>query len=444
MRRRTILALPLAAGCGRSPQVPEAAANCVAVAPFTGDDALAFALTSEVTQVAARAPGFVAIGRATAATLRGTSDPRAAAARLGAGLIIQGDLAHTSAGWEVRLRVSPGAAIPPVRAPELPAARDQALEKVGAALKDTSDPAGWLRRASRGWEAAARARRELDETHSPERARQYLEEALHADAGCAHALAVLADWHYARGEYDDARRAAERAVAAEPLLAAAHARLGAIALGIDRDPGPARRHYAAAAQADPSSSSAGARQGFAAMLEKSTDEGVAAVRRAVRYDALSANAQNDLAFALYLAQRYAEAIEQSSRAITLHAGAAASYHRRGWAHAAAGHWESALGDAEVMRKTGAAAAQVESLRGYVLGRSGRVAEASRAMEGLPDYAAAVVASGLRQADAVLERLNRCARMVDPYLVYVTLEPVFEWLRSDSRYPALEMLLIRRK
>jgi tetratricopeptide (TPR) repeat protein len=86
-----------------------------------------------------------------------------------------------------------------------------------------------------------------------------------------------------------------------------------------------------------------------------------------------------------------------------------------------------------------------SLRGYLMARRGRTEEA-RAVLGaledaarvryLPPYAMALVHAGLGEHDASFAWLDRAHEVRDVHVVYLPVDPKWDPLRSDARFPAL--------
>jgi hypothetical protein len=86
-----------------------------------------------------------------------------------------------------------------------------------------------------------------------------------------------------------------------------------------------------------------------------------------------------------------------------------------------------------------------ALRGYVLARLGRGAEARdilRMLESLskeryvPPYSIALVQAGLGERDAALASLDRALEARDVNLVFLPVDPRWDAYRSDPRFRAL--------
>jgi hypothetical protein len=83
-----------------------------------------------------------------------------------------------------------------------------------------------------------------------------------------------------------------------------------------------------------------------------------------------------------------------------------------------------------------------SLTGYILGRSGRQAEAREVLGALetasrqryvPPYALALVHAGLGDADAAFDWLDRAYAARDVHLMFLTVDVKWDRYRSDPRF-----------
>jgi tetratricopeptide (TPR) repeat protein len=86
-----------------------------------------------------------------------------------------------------------------------------------------------------------------------------------------------------------------------------------------------------------------------------------------------------------------------------------------------------------------------STRGYVLAKSGRTREAREVLEGLiarsheryvPGYAIALVQAGLGDREAMLASLDTALAAHDVHLVFLPVDPKWDFYRTDPRFSAL--------
>ncbi|HEX6161893.1 MAG TPA: tetratricopeptide repeat protein, partial [Vicinamibacterales bacterium] len=86
-----------------------------------------------------------------------------------------------------------------------------------------------------------------------------------------------------------------------------------------------------------------------------------------------------------------------------------------------------------------------ALRGYILGKTGRTAEARDVLRTLqaaareryvPPYAIGLVHAGLGETDAVFQSLERAYEERDVHLIFLTADPKWDDYRKDGRFTAL--------
>ena len=147
----------------------------------------------------------------------------------------------------------------------------------------------------------------------------------------------------------------------------------------------------------------------------------------------------------FQARDYAGALQHANRAIALDQEFWIGHQMRGQAL-------EELGDHDLALKALATAARLSgqnskpiSLTGYILGRSGRTAEARDLLGALemasrqryvPPYALALVHAGLGDADATFEWLNRAYAARDVHLMFLTVDVKWDRYRSDPRFGEL--------
>ena len=141
----------------------------------------------------------------------------------------------------------------------------------------------------------------------------------------------------------------------------------------------------------------------------------------------------------FQARDYAGALQHANRAIALDQEFWIGHQMRGQAL-------EELGDHDLALKALATAARLSgqnskpiSLTGYILGRSGRTAEARDLLGALemassqryvPPYALALVHAGLGDADAAFEWLDRAYAARDVHLMFLTVDVKWDRYRSD--------------
>ena len=245
---------------------------------------------------------------------------------------------------------------------ELFAVQDELAAAIGRALERRLTPWSLEPPDPAAYEALLRARYLLGRgvTESVRRAVDELERAVSLDADFAPAWAELSRaWQSLplppSETIDRARAAAEQAAERDPELAAAHARLGSIALYYDYDWAVADRALARARELDPGSSEIQqASAGFFAAMGRSR-EASEAMERARRLDPVSVTVASDAGWYRFVAGDFPGALAACDVALELepeHRGAhfyrLLTYRRTGdeaaAARAAEADWELLLRD----------------------------------------------------------------------------------------------------
>ncbi len=245
--------------------------------------------------------------------------------------------------------------------------------------------------------------------------------------------------------YPMAREAAETALELDPKLAEAHAALATV---LDRyywDTEAAGVHFRRALELDPSS--ARARRFHAAYLRNlgRFEEALAEVRTAQTLDPLFAFSRLEEGQILYMARRYDEAIATYEELLRIVPGTERAYVFIGLARAQQERFEEAL-DALQRMDPELQHPDALAIRGYVYGKMGRPEDALRMLtrleglaaehDGATLFQAAAIRIGLGQHDAALDLLERAVEQPTWHLRLLKVEPVFDPLRSDSRFETL--------
>ena len=239
-----------------------------------------------------------------------------------------------------------------------------------------------------------------------------------------------------------AREAAVRAVAANPDVAEAQHALGHVNWAFEWDWPAAEAAFRRAIELDRSYSLVHLILAHLLSQTGRHAEAEPLTRRGRELDPL-----NPLSYALssqvsFQARDYAGALQHANRAIALDQEFWIGHQMRGQAL-------EELGDHDLALKALAAAARLSgqnskplSLTGYILGRSGRTAEArdllgalemASSQQYVPPYALALVHAGLGDADAAFEWLDRAYAARDVHLMFLTVDVKWDRYRSDPRF-----------
>jgi TolB-like protein/Tfp pilus assembly protein PilF len=173
-------------------------------------------------------------------------------------------------------------------------------------------------------------------------------------------------------------------------------------------------------------------------------EAVAQAERARALDPLSLMINNDLAFALWIARRHSEAIEQYRRTLELEPHFAEARRELGLIYAQTGHFDAAVAQLE---KAAALGQENETLAylGYTQALAGRRAEAERVLAELrrrserryvSPLMSGLVQMGLRDHDGAFVSLGHALDNRCPTMIFLASWPIFDAIRSDPRYQGM--------
>ena len=238
------------------------------------------------------------------------------------------------------------------------------------------------------------------------------------------------------------REAAGRAVAANPDLAEAQHALGHVDWAFEWDWPAAEAAFRRATELDPSYSLVHL---ILAHLLSQTGRHAEAepfMRRARELDPL-----DPLSYALssqvaFQASDYAAALQHANRAIALDQEFWIGHQMRGQALEQLGDDDLALKALSTAARLSGQNSKPISLTGYILGRSGRTAEARDVLGALqmasrqryvPPYALGLVQAGLGDADAAFQSLDRAYVVRDVHLMFLTVDVKWNRYRTDPRF-----------
>jgi TolB-like protein/DNA-binding winged helix-turn-helix (wHTH) protein/Flp pilus assembly protein TadD len=285
-----------------------------------------------------------------------------------------------------------------------------------------------------------------------ERAVQHFRQAAERDPGYALAWAGLAVAFGSapingdappRAVWAQARDAASRALQAGPDLAEVQAGAGLVQFWLEWDWAAAEASFKRAVQIDPNYPVGHRLLGIALSHLGRHDEAAGPMRRVRELEPLHPM-NHSLSAQVALNAR-------NPRAALAHARHSAVIHPEFWiAHYQAAQAHEQLGEYDLALEALARAApgvnsKILSLRGYLLARRARTAEARDVIAILeatarnkyvPPYAMALVAAGLDDRDAAVTWLERAHAVHDVHLALIPTDPKWDRLRTDPRVAAL--------
>ena len=242
-----------------------------------------------------------------------------------------------------------------------------------------------------------------------------------------------------------ARESAVRAVAANPDVAEAQHALGHVNWAFWWDWRAAEAAFRRAIQLDPSYSLVHLILGHLLSQTGRHAEAERFMRRGRELDPLNPLSYGLSSQVAFQARDYAGALQYANRAIALDQEFWIGHQMRGQALEESGDHDLALKALATAARLSGQNSKPISLTAYVLGRSGRTAEARDLLGALelashqryvPPYALALVHAGLGDADAAFEWLDRAYAARDVHLMFLTVDVKWDRYRSDPRFGKL--------
>jgi TolB-like protein/Flp pilus assembly protein TadD len=243
-----------------------------------------------------------------------------------------------------------------------------------------------------------------------------------------------------RESFEKAEADARRALALAPELAEAHLALAFVSELGTLDFAEAREEYERALALAPGNSEVLRGSGRFTALMGQFDTAIAALRRVVVLDPLARSSHLALGRALYLARRYAEATTVFGEVISLDPLFKTAYGEKGLALYGLGDLQGARAACETQRDDWGS----KYCLAVVYDRLARHAEARAELAKIKDYwgdaapyqYAEIYAQWGDRAKA-LAWLETAMRVRDSGLVYVKTDPLFDPLRKEPRFQAIE-------
>ena len=242
-----------------------------------------------------------------------------------------------------------------------------------------------------------------------------------------------------------AREAAQHAARADPALAEAQSVLAYVNWMLEWDWPAAEAGFRRATSLDPAYAEAHRMLGHCLSQMGRHSEALAAMRRSRQLDPLSAITHALSAQVAFQARDYPAALEHARQAIVVNPELWIGYMERAQAYEQLGSRDRALEDLTRAESFSGRNSKAISLRGYVLAKSGRAAEAREVVKTLhdlardqyvPPAAIALVHAGLGDRDAVFEWLDRAYAARDVHLIYLPVDPKWDPYRTDARFQDL--------
>jgi serine/threonine protein kinase/tetratricopeptide (TPR) repeat protein len=236
--------------------------------------------------------------------------------------------------------------------------------------------------------------------------------------------------------------AAKRALEIDEHLAEAHVSLAGTLADYEWDWAGSEREFQIAVSLNPNSSFVHSSYAHLLRQEGKIEESIREGRRGVELDPVSAPGSFLLAQSLYEARRYDEAVFQLQKTLDLEPRFWPAHLYLGKTLAEQGQFEKAVDE---LKKAGDFTAEPYATIGCVYGRMGRAGDARKVIADLQQqskngYVAptnfAKVYIGLGEKDQAFAWLEKGYQQRDFWMAFLKGDPIFDSLRSDSRFQDL--------
>ena len=284
----------------------------------------------------------------------------------------------------------------------------------------------------------------------------FFEQAIHDDpsyaeayAGLAGATAILGqvpnDGMPPRDAKPKAKEAAQRALQLNPRLAEAHAVLGNVAMSYDWDLGTAEKELLRAIALNPNDPTAHEWYCHLLIVENRNPEALVEARHALDLDPVSPLFHTVMAETYYFGRAYDAAIEEAQQVVKLHPDLPLAYFWLGSAYREKKMYPQAVETFQRARQISGDNPAMLMAYGNVQALAGNTDEARSALGKLQQLSAtrfvpslypAAIHVGLKELDEVFRLLNLAYDERVDRLVYLSVDPMADPLRTDPRFVQL--------
>jgi TolB-like protein/class 3 adenylate cyclase/Tfp pilus assembly protein PilF len=286
------------------------------------------------------------------------------------------------------------------------------------------------------------------------RAIEYFDKALAKDShfalahtGISDSYAQLAWFEFLspKEAFPKARTHAEKALMIDNQLAEAHTSLGLVMFQYDRNWAAAEKEFRKALELNPNY--APAHQFYADYLKAlgRFDEALIQMKLASEIDPLSLAINTGIGHVLYLSRQYDLAIEQYRKSVQMDPTFVQARLWFGRPYLQKGMYEEAIREVEEAVKLSGGSNISLAVLGHAYASAGRRTDAEKVLNDLlqrskghyvPSYWIALVYIGLNDKEKAFEWLEKAYEDRSSWLVWMKVEPRFDFLRSDARFDSL--------
>jgi tetratricopeptide (TPR) repeat protein len=287
------------------------------------------------------------------------------------------------------------------------------------------------------------------------RGMDYFQQAIGIDPYYAAAYTGLADCYAKLGDvgtpampskeaFFKGKIAATKALEIDGALAEAHTSLAHFHLH-DYKWSEAELEFKRAFELNPNYATAHHWYAYCLLMVGRPDEALAEIARALELDPLSLPINNDFGDILYFARRYDRAIEQLQKTLEMDPQYLQARVDLARVYEQKGMYKEAVAEFLEAKELSADNVDVLASLAHTFAVSGEREEASKVLARLKKlskrkyvspYNLAVVYTGLGEKDRVFEWLHKAYEENAEWMIYLTLDPRFDPLRTDSRFTEL--------
>jgi TolB-like protein/DNA-binding winged helix-turn-helix (wHTH) protein/Flp pilus assembly protein TadD len=283
---------------------------------------------------------------------------------------------------------------------------------------------------------------------------EFFEQAIANDPRYALAYSGLADSYELLGfygvlppkeAYPRAKAAATKALEIDPSLAEAHVSMADTKFSLDWDWPGAEAEFKKAIELNPKYDTAYRKYSnyLAGMGRK--EESIAVAKKAIEVDPLSITLSTHLAWMYYLARQYDLAVDQYEKTLEMSPNYARARRDLSLTLVERGRYEDAIGEARKGIELSQGSPLMLGALGYAYAKAGKKDEARKILRELRElsrtryvspFDAAVIYAGLGEKDKAFFSLEKSYQDRAGQLVWLSLYPALDNLRSDARFDQL--------
>jgi len=265
-----------------------------------------------------------------------------------------------------------------------------------------------------------------------------------AYAGLADSYLILAEFTYLppKDSYPLAREWAKKAVEIDDSLAEAHSSLASIFENYDWDWKAADAEYRRSIELNPNYSTARTWYAQALVRRGETDEALRQIDLARNIDPLSLSLETIAGRILYFGKRYPEALTRLHKAVDLDPSFSAAHLALGQTYEQMGKVNEALDEFHKAEAIEPQSSLIAAALGHCLAIAGRRAEAEAIANRLEKQSKesyispgnlAIVYAGLNDRERAINYLKLASDERSSWITFLTVEPRFDNIRTDSRF-----------